>query len=248
MTKIEWTERVWNPVTGCTPVSEGCENCYAERMAKRLAGRFGYPKGEPFRVTLHEDRLEQPLHWKKPSLVFLPSMGDLFHPKVKSQYIAEVFDKIAIAKQHTFLIVTKRPKRMKAVLEGFQDIWECSCSGWPFKNVWLGVTVENQARSDERIPILLQIPAAVRFVSVEPMLGPVDIRKYLEELSWVIAGCESGPKRRLTTAPWIRSLKNQCRAYNIPFFLKQMEVDGKIVKMPEFDGREWNEVPEVLTK
>lgn len=203
-TSIEWTEYTWNPVTGCSKMSEGCQHCYAERIAKRLAGRGGYPADEPFRVTLHPERLDEPLRVQKPQRVFVSSMGDLFHPKVPETFISAVFYVMQKAKQHTFLVLTKRPKRMAEFVDRWihcdnaypMHAWQIgadSAAGRPLgyghyrrdgqqrpplPNVWLGVTAENQARADERIPILLQIPAAVRFVSVEPMLGPVDLGKY----------------------------------------------------------------------
>lgn len=185
-TKIEWTEYSWNPVTGCTPASEGCQNCYAKRMATRLKGRYGYPEDEPFKVTLHPEKLKEPLKWKKPRRVFVCSMGDLFHEQVPDEYIAKVWEVMSNASQHTFLVLTKRPQRMKDFLarlgwyihdrDGYPMEAVLDEGGkYTLKNVWLGVTAENQQRADERIPILLQIPAAVRFVSIEPMLGPVVI-------------------------------------------------------------------------
>ncbi len=159
-TKIEWCDEVWNPVTGCTKVSEGCRNCYAERIAKRFWGE------RPFSaVQCHADRLDAPLHWRKPHRVFVNSMSDLFHPDVPDRFIGWVFSRMGMAKNHTFMSLTKRPERMKDFLRGLPAL----------KNVWLGVSVENQQTADERIPLLLETPAAVRFVSIEPMLGPVDI-------------------------------------------------------------------------
>ena len=242
-TKIEWTEYSWNPVTGCTPISEGCQNCYARRMANRLRGRCGYPADEPFKVTLHKDRLEEPLRWKKPRRVFVCSMGDLFHEDVHRWMRFEVMDIILQAKQHTFLILTKRPANMKEFFE-----WYYSKAGRTIetiKNLWLGVTAENQQRADERIPILLQIPAAVRFISVEPMLGPVDLlsNDYLggcincevcldnpetcincaqdRKIDWVICGGETGPGARPMHPDWVRNLRNQCQEAGVPFFFKQ---------------------------
>ena len=210
--KIEWTDRVWNPVTGCTPISEGCDNCYAERMSKRLAGRCGYPEKEPFKVTMHKNRLEEPLRWKKPSKVFICSMGDLFHEDVPESWISAVFLVMQRAKRHTFMVLTKRPERMA----NFMDRWSHCDNDYPeqagllevgssagkpggyghyrredkkrppLPNVWLGVTAENQRMADIRIPILLQIPAAVRFVSIEPMLGLVSLKKYLG----IVSGCQ----------------------------------------------------------
>lgn len=234
-TKIEWATHTWNPVTGCSPVSEGCQNCYAARMAKRLAGRSGYPKDDPFRVTFHPDRLAQPLKWKKPSRIFICSMGDLFHEEVPFNDIACILGIMAACQHHTFMVLTKRPANMleffkwlgrmaegKSMIEVFPHDshgWRCrhllkaaalgatengkiavhSLEGWPLPNVWLGVTAENQARADERIPILLQIPAAKRFVSIEPMLGPVDIARWLL-ISWQCSGCRgyfNGPYRNI---------------------------------------------------
>lgn len=187
-TTIEWADRVWNLVTGCTPVSEGCRHCYAARMSKRLRGRFGYPADDPFRVTLHPDRLEEPLHWKKPARIFVDSMGDLFHPDVPFEFIDQVFDVMNTygTGQHKFLILTKQHRRMNEYISSFGKYergwfgrpgFNHWFSTWPLPNVWLGVTAENQAMADERIPVLLKTPAAVRFVSVEPMLGPVDMCK-----------------------------------------------------------------------
>ena len=174
-TKIEWAEESWNPVTGCTKVSPGCKNCYAEKMSKRLAGRFGYPAADPFSVTLHPDKITEPLSWKKPQKIFVCSMGDLFHDDVLDRWIAEVFKIIGMCwaakdgrKNHIFMILTKRPERLRNF---FRD--------WPLlenlPNVWLGVTAENQEQADVRIPMLLSIPAVKRFVSIEPMLGPVEL-------------------------------------------------------------------------
>lgn len=178
-TKIEWAEETWNPVTGCSPISEGCRNCYAARMAKRLAGRCGYPEGEPFRVTLHPDKLDQPMRWKKPRMIFVCSMGDLFHEDVPTTFIDQVLEIIASCPQHTFIALTKRPENLEHKIYGItpDNPYRLLGGGDYLPNLWLGVTAENQQRADERIPVLLQIPAAVRFVSVEPMLGPVDLTK-----------------------------------------------------------------------
>lgn len=178
-TKIEWADKVWNPVTGCTPISEGCANCYAARMAKRLAGRYGYPKDEPFSVTSHPNKLDEPYHWLLPQKVFVCSMGDLFHENVGLSDLWQIHSKMRLygrpdgMRKHTFMILTKRPQRMAEFYRRYPSY------GFPDNpNLWIGVTAENQRTADERIPILLQIPAAKRFVSVEPMLGPVDLTKY----------------------------------------------------------------------
>lgn len=171
-TRIDWADKVWNPVTGCTKISEGCRNCYAERMSKRLAGRCGYPKGTPFTVTLHTEKLDEPLKWRKPQRIFVCSMGDLFHEEVPHDYIDRVILRVATNKQHKFLFLTKRPQR---ALSHFTH--HPYGKNWNFdslKNLYFGVTVEDQQAADERIPLLLKIPAAKRFISIEPMVGPVD--------------------------------------------------------------------------
>jgi protein gp37 len=176
-TKIEWTEQTWNPVTGCTPISPGCFNCYAERMARRLAGRNGYPPApDHFKVTLHPERLriwkDFPKHkLPEPRKIFVCSMSDLFHPDVPDYFIDQVWNVMDTCQIHTFQLLTKRPERMQKYVQSRFDRWSLV-----LPNVWLGVTCEDQQRADERIPLLLQTPAAVRFVSCEPLLGPVDLR------------------------------------------------------------------------
>jgi protein gp37 len=243
-TKIEWATDSWNPITGCTPVSEGCQNCYARRGAQRLRGRFGYPEDEPFRPgnwrgdyvapSKGYPVIEDPLHWREPRVVFVCSMGDLFHEDVAFGDQYAVFDAMRVAKQHTFLILTKRPERM----EEFVDTWSLA-HDWPLPNVWLGITAENQRRADERIPILLSIPATVHFVSCEPLLGPIDLARWLPrnpplfsdrnqgklgipyKLDWVIVGGETGPNARPMHPDWARLLRDQCKAAGVPFFFKQ---------------------------
>ena len=196
--KIEWTDATWNPVTGCTKVSPGCAYCYAEKITER--------RGEDFsKVMLHPERLEQPLHWRKPRMVFTCSMADLFHDDVPDWFIMEVFQVMASARQHTFQVLTKRPQRMVA--------WMMGCSvpfpvphlfpAWPLPNVWLGVSVENQRWAAERILHLLDVPARVRFLSCEPLLGPLNLRTWLPHLQWVIVGGESG-------GPVLRRLVKPC--------------------------------------
>lgn len=248
ITKIEWADHSWNPITGCSPVSEGCQNCYAKRMAYRLKGRYGYLKDDPFRVTFHSDRLEEPLYWKKPSRIFVCSMGDLFHAEVKHEWIDKIWEIMAFCHQHTFLILTKRPQNIESMLYGSSQIVCRELGGGDYlPNLWLGVSVENQRTADERISVLLQIPAAKRFVSVEPMLSEIDLLPYLnpysKRLDQIICGCESGPKRRMTEINWVRNLRDQCRHVEIPFFLKQIEINWKVVKMPKLDGCEWNKFP-----
>lgn len=243
--KIEWTDATWNPVTGCTKVSTGCKHCYAERLFPRVYGqdRFPVPQVDGsyvgnFRqrkftdVKLHPDRLEQPLHWKKPKMIFVNSMSDLFHEDVPLEFIDKIFDSMFIANQHTYQILTKRPERMKLYLEARKGL-----SGNlrnPFgKHIWLGISCENQATADERIPILLQVPAAVRFLSCEPLLAPIKFyamswlkrNMFTEEkpgIHWIIVGGESGPGYRPMKPEWAKSIIEQCQAAGVPVFMKQM--------------------------
>lgn len=229
-TAIEWTDKTWNPVTGCDPVSEGCRNCYARRMAARLARRCGYPEApDHFRVTLHPDRLADPLRWKEPCMVFVNSMGDLFHPDVPDGFIEQVLGVVALRPQHTFQVLTKRAQRMCEFMSNHTGRDALTGNrNYRLDNLWLGVSAENQATADERIPWLLKTPAAVRFVSCEPLLGPVDIfshlldgrHKWNPKLHWVIAGGETGPGARPMHPDWVRSLRNQCQDADVPFFFK----------------------------
>lgn len=238
-TKIEWADEVWNPVTGCTKVSEGCKNCYAERMARRLAGRYGYPKApNHFDVRLHLDRLKQPSQWKKPRMIFICSMGDLFHEAVPDRFVARVLTAMSNADQHTYQILTKRPDRMRELFsrktwyDDYSGLYQTGRENW-----WFGVSVENQATADERISLLLQTPAAVRFVSLEPLLEAVNLSKWLSldqwlvnplnqsgpgpvTLDWVIVGGESGLGARLINPQWARDIRDQCQTASIPFFFK----------------------------
>lgn len=270
--KIEWTDETWNPVTGCTKVSQGCKHCYAERMATRLAGRAGYPAvPHQFDVTLHPERLDDPLTWKKPRRVFVNSMSDLFHKDVPFDFIQRVFFVMAHSPQHTFQILTKRPEIMHEFMGWVAPLYI------KLPNVWLGVSVEDQKAADERIPWLLKTPATIRFVSYEPALGPIDFEPWLsgkfsgEEyrlqrrgnmLDWVIVGGETGPGARPAHPDWFRSVRDQCQAAGVPFFFKQW---GEYVYVKNgfcsndyaplragrkqagrlLDGREWNEYPEV---
>ncbi|MBW1813757.1 MAG: phage Gp37/Gp68 family protein [Deltaproteobacteria bacterium] len=216
---IEWTEHTWNPTTGCTKVSSGCQNCYAETMARRLKaiGVKGYENG--FKLSLQPGRLQQPLKRKKPTLYFVNSMSDIFHEDIPDSYIREVFDIIKKAQQHTFQVLTKRAIRMAQFLR-FNDAPE---------NLWIGVTVENKRHGVPRIDILRNVRAHIRFLSMEPLLedlGDLD----LTNIQWVIVGGESGPKARLMKPEWVKHIKQQCEKYNISFFFKQWGcwgVDGK---------------------
>lgn len=266
-TNIEWCDDTWNPVTGCTPISEGCKNCYAERMAKRLAGRFGYPKDDPFRPgTVHADKLDWPLSLPKGKgkRIFVSSMGDLFHSDVDSMFTIRILDRIAQRPDHTFILLTKRPENALELCVKFGLVpfsWCANESGtpsgvsWP-SNAWIGVTAENQESADKRIPILLQIPAKVRFVSVEPMLGPVDLSRFLpdspdeipfkldsEVLQWVICGGETGPGSRTMMSAWAMDLQGQCLGASTPFFFKKHS-SFWVKSMPnKLAGQKWEQFP-----
>jgi len=246
--KIEWTDVTWNPVTGCTKASAGCQNCYAERMAKRLKAMDASGYADGFKPTMHPERLTEPMKWKKPKKIFVCSMGDLFHEDVTFDFIGEVFWRMAQEEQHTFQVLTKRPARMVAFfnwLRGKMDAGLVSLRSdeeWPLPNVWLGVTAENQEMANERIPLLLECPAApVRFVSCEPLLGPIDFTRamfgenprgmncfgftdgfgYEAFLQWVIVGGESGQKARPMHPEWAWDIRDQCIAADVPLMFKQ---------------------------
>lgn len=240
-TSIEWTEVTWNPVTGCDRVSPGCDNCYALTLAKRLKA-MGSPRyqndGDPrtsgpgFGVTCHEDLLEVPHHWKRPRLVFVNSMSDLFHPDVPDEFIAKVFDTMKAADQHTFQILTKRPQRLAAMADSLP---------WP-PNVWMGVSVENAAYRF-RIDHLRKVPAKVRFLSCEPLISDLGELE-LAGIHWVIVGGESGPRARPIEEAWVTSIRDQCVDAGIAFFFKQW--GGRTPKAGgrELDGEFWDEMPD----
>jgi protein gp37 len=306
-TSIEWTDRTWNPTTGCTKVSPGCKHCYAETIAERFwstqyppTGDTAHPPQGEVRsrrftdVWTHPDRLDEPLRWKKPARVFVNSMSDLFHEDVPDEFIAAVFGVMGAAKRHTFQVLTKRPARMAqwlaAVAEKPTGLYvirkspalHCAVAAqmqfgnlhgtlnpyhlttdhvWPLPNVHLGVSVENQDAADERIPLLIGTPASVRFLSIEPLLGPVSLRWMnawpenaprtamnlaagstdhldgLRRLDWVIVGGESGPGARPCELAWIRSIVEQCKAAGVPCFVKQLGANP--VRQTEEDAL-WN--------
>ena len=219
-TSIEWADATWNPVTGCTKVSAGCQHCYAERLMPRLRQKFTD-------VVLHWDRVDKPLHWKKPRHIFVNSMADLFHEKVPVEFLDTCFGVMAICCQHTFMILTKRPERAVSYIDEVNAL--NGIPNFPTWNVWLGVSVENQATADERIPVLLKTHATVRFVSYEPALGPVSFSRYLQSapkgapsrIDWLIAGGESGPNARPPHRAWFRSVRDECQEAGVPFFFKQ---------------------------
>lgn len=278
-TTIEWTDVVWNPTTGCDRVSPGCDHCYALTMAKRLKGMGsakyqtdGDPRtsGPGFGLAVHEDALTLPLKWRKPRRIFVNSMSDLFHDAVPEDFIAEVFARMWWSPQHTFQVLTKRHGRMRSLVPRIEanlrqrehDLALVDCPfplAWPLPNVWLGVSVENQEWADIRVPALLDTPAAVRWLSCEPLLGPVELPFASEvnactcygghtvyghepgcglepgpawgNLHWVVVGGESGPGARPMHPDWVRSLRDQCVDARVPFFFKQA---GGVL------AREWN--------
>lgn len=228
---IEWTDATWNPVTGCTKVSQGCKHCYAERMARRLQA-MGSPRyAHGFRVTLHPGLLTQPFHWIKPRRVFVNSMSDVFHPDVPDDFIADIFAVMAKTPQHTYQLLTKRPERLAQL-----------ASRLPFPpNVWVGTSAESQAALS-RIRWLQQVPAAVRFLSCEPLLGPLaDLP--LDGIHWVIVGGESGPQARPMARDWVIEIRDQCVARGIPFLFKQWGGVKRTRAGRLLDGRTWEELP-----
>ena len=300
-TKIEWTDATWNPIRGCTRVSEGCRHCYAEVMAGRfsdpgqwghgLAQRVALPGGGTDhrwtgKVELVDAALDLPLRWRSPRRIFVNSTSDLFHEKVLDEWIDRVFAVMALAPQHRFQVLTKRPERMRdylghkvtpynvlyeAIARNSSDLSE----SWPLRNVWLGTSIEDQATADDRIPHLLATPAAVRFISAEPLLGPVDLRLIVikpsdapergkppvsinalkgwyggadhdpARIHWTIVGGESGPGARPMHPDWARSLRDQCQAAGVPFFMKQMSGPRKATMPPIPDDLMVREFPNV---
>lgn len=263
-TKIQWTDASWQPVVGCTKVSAGCLNCYAEKMACRLQRmydsdpygkvkhlakylgvvKFDYQVGKynqwNGKTYCDESALEKPLHWKKPRRIFVCSMGDLFHESVPFGFILDVWRTMVSCPQHTFQILTKRPKRMKQ----FEKEYLTPCPGWKFPNIWLGVTAENQEQYDKRWPIAAKIPAAKLFVSMEPLLSGIDFINGHDEIpDWVIVGAESGPRRRFCNHQWANDIVKQCKAAGVPCFVKQLQENdsgkNKIVSLPPGWPREY---------
>lgn len=228
---IEWTNATWNPLTGCTKISPGCKHCYAERLAKRLQamGNPNYRNG--FKLTLHEHALNIPLTWKQPRLIFVNSMSDLFHQDVPEEFVLRVFDVMRRANWHTFQVLTKRSDRLHELSPHIQ--WS--------PNVWMGVSVEN-ADYAFRIDHLRQTAAHVRFLSLEPLLGPLD-HLNLEGIHWAIVGGESGPGARLMRKEWVINIRNQCVAAAVPFFFKQWGGVNKKRAGRTLEGRTWDERP-----
>lgn len=269
--KIEWTETTWNPVTGCDRISSGCDRCYALTLAKRLKAMGsqkyqadGDPRtsGPGFAVTVHQDALWEPLRWRKPRVVFVNSMSDLFHARVPGSFVASVFGVMAVTPQHTYQVLTKRPRRMRALLTSDAFRAEVDAAAidalaaidprwpgvpgldpvpWPLPNVWVGTSIENDDytwRADD----LRQIPAAVRFLSLEPLLGPLPSLS-LDGIHWVIAGGESGADHRKLDLAWARDIRDRCASQDIDFFFKQVGGPTPKAGGRELDGRTWDQMP-----
>ena len=230
---IEWTQATWNPVTGCSKVSPGCAHCYAERMARRLQamGQPNYANG--FEVTMHEHVLDAPLRWRQPRVIFVNSMSDLFHEHVSREFVTRVFQTMTSAPRHRFQVLTKRSERLVALGAELP---------WPV-NVWMGVSVEN-ADYAHRIDHLRETGAHVKFLSLEPLLGPLPALD-LHDIDWVIVGGESGPGARPMDRAWVTDIRDQCLAAEVPFFFKQWGGVNKKRAGRRLDGRTWDEMPHV---
>jgi len=228
---IEWTESTWNPVTGCSKISPACKHCYAERMALRLQAMGQHRYRDGFAVTLQPDAVEEPLRWRKPRIVFVNSMSDLFHRDVPDSFIERVFETMEQASWHVFQVLTKRSDRVRALADRLP---------WP-ENVWMGVSVESAAYV-ERVNDLVQVPAPVRFLSVEPLLGPIPGLP-LDGIHWVIVGGESGPGARPMQPSWVKEIRSACRRARVPFFFKQWGGVNKKRTGRELDGRTWDAMP-----
>jgi protein gp37 len=228
---IEWTEATWNPVTGCTKVSPGCAHCYAETFAERWRGTPGHPYEQGFDLRMWPQRLDQPFRWSRPRMIFVNSMSDLFHEKIPAEFIHEVFDVMVRADHHTFQVLTKRHDRLLELASGLP---------WP-ENVWVGVTIENR-RFVHRADALRAVPAATRFISAEPLLGPLEGLE-LDGIHWLICGGESGPRHRRIDPEWVRDLRDRCVAHGVAYFFKQWGGHRPKTGGRELDGRTWDELP-----
>lgn len=229
---IEWTDSTWNPVTGCDKVSPGCKHCYAERMANRLKAMGQYRYRNNFQLTLQEDLIEAPIAWKKPRVIFVNSMSDLFHENVPVKYIERVFATMIKANQHVFQVLTKRSERLMEIAKDLP---------WT-DNIWMGVSIENEDYT-YRIDHLRKTPAIVKFLSLEPLLGPLNNLR-LKNINWVIVGGESGPGARPMSQDWVRDIRDTCIVQKTPFFFKQWGGVNKKKAGRELDGKIWEEMPE----
>ena len=231
-TKISWTNHSWNPVTGCSKVSKGCDNCYAETISERYRGTPAYPNG--FDITLRPHKLNDPVGWKS-SMIFVNSMSDLFHKNIPDDYLISIWNTMIRANHHTYQVLTKRPHRM------LHKINELELSLEP--HIWLGTSIESQKFVDNRLSPLTEIPCAVHFISAEPLLGPLDLTNWIDKLDWVIVGGESGNGRRAMNYDWARSIRDQCLTASTAFFYKQGN-DRKSGMDNVLDGRKWEMYPE----
>ena len=230
---IAWCSHTWNPVTGCTQVSPGCDNCYALALAERYRGQKSFPVG--FDVQLRPHKLREPIKWKEPARIFVNSMSDLFHRLIPDDYLRQIWDVMLNADHHTYMILTKRAHRMRHKIETL------GLATPP--HIWLGVSAENQKFADSRIPALVNIPVPTRFISAEPLLGPVNLTEWLNDLAWIVAGGESGPNHRPMNLDWARQIRDDCVDAKVAFFYKQNSH-----YRPEhdrvLDGQTWDEYPD----
>jgi len=243
-TRIPWAQETWNPITGCTQISDACLNCYAKTLAEtRLRGRAGYSKATPFKPRKHRGRLHDPFNWKSGKVIFPVSMGDLYHKDIDDDFIVEIFDTMNRSPQHKYLVLTKRPERALKISKLLRRIGRPSGP-----HILHGTTIERQKYVKRRLRYLLRIPGT-RFISAEPLLEPINVEEFLGVgIDWVIAGCEKirrSPGRPISDAA-LRSLRDQCKRTGVPFFLKQKVINGQVRVMPELDGRIHNAAPEIL--
>jgi protein gp37 len=234
---IEWTDATWNPVTGCTKISVGCDHCYAERFSERFRGTPGHPFEFGFDLTLRPERIEQPLRWRQPRMIFVNSMSDLFHKDISQAFIGRVFDTMERANWHTFQVLTKRSSLMRDFLRKRYG------SGCGPAHMWFGVSVEDGTKGS-RIRHLRESPASIRFLSIEPLIGPMG-KLDLAGIDWVIVGGESGPGARPMDRSWVREIRDQCRAVKVAFFFKQWGGLRPKSGGRNLDGREWNQIPNI---
>lgn len=233
---IEWTEATWNPVTGCDRISPGCAHCYARTFAERWRGVPGHPYEQGFDLRLWPERLDQPLRWKRPRQIFVNSMSDLFHEDIPLDFVSDVFETMVQADWHVFQILTKRPERLLELSDELP---------WP-PNVWMGVSIENR-RFVHRADLLRDVPAAIRFISAEPLLGPLKGLD-LTDIDWLIAGGESGPGHRPIREEWVLELRDHCREEDVAFFFKQWGGARPKSRGRLLEGREWNAMPDPSEK
>jgi protein gp37 len=237
VTAIEWTDATWNPVTGCTKISAGCDNCYAERFSERFRGTPGHPFENGFDLTMRPERLEQPLRWRSARMIFVNSMSDLFHKKVPTEFVSRVFDTMEQAHWHTFQVLTKRSSTMRNFLNN-----RYGSERGP-KHMWFGVSVEDGSKKS-RIRHLQEASAGIRFLSLEPLIAPVG-KLDLSGIDWVIAGGESGPRARPMNPDWVRAIRDQCVLADVAFFFKQWGGFRPKSGGRDLDGDEWSQFPKI---